>query len=91
MNGESTQVDITSGPRYAETPTDVFRRKVALVILVVSGVVFAVVVGIAGWALLRGEKDSAMSAAQAVLTTTIGFIGGVMTSVVNYFFQRSDA
>lgn len=58
-------------------------------VLLGAGIIFLAVIMTSGWVLLSGKSD-AINAAQAVLTTSIGFIGGITTSVVNYFFQRSD-
>lgn len=74
-----------------ETPTDVFRRRLAVGILVGVGVLFLVLVGGSMFVLTRGgENEKALTTAQVVLTTSIGFIGGVLTTTVGYFFQPKE-
>lgn len=88
MSGEPAEsVDVTVAPGYRVDP---FRKRLAGGILVGGGLLFALILAGCFWILVGSENDKAQDAAQTVLTTSIGFLASILTTIVNFFFQQRD-
>ncbi|MCK4657951.1 MAG: hypothetical protein KAV82_00375 [Phycisphaerae bacterium] len=87
MNSEIT--DLASSASFVETPTDVFRRRLTVGILIGAGAIFLILVCGGMYVLIRGEGES-LNAAQTILTTSIGVVAGVVGTIVGFFFQSRE-
>ncbi len=90
MSNEIPTSDLLSGPRWVDTPIDRFRRQVTVGVLIAAGLIFLVLVGGGMYVLVKADEKT-LNAAQAILTTSIGVVAGVVGTIVGFFFQTREA